>query len=199
MDEVQEISDNWSSIHFPSLQTVCTVCSLILILFRLLGVLFQEVPLPVFRMYSTFPPPSLFETFSVQRTLLFVIILELLAGVYKLWSSSVRNKIRDSVVGIATSYRLDDRGVGVRVPVRPRIFSSPRRPDRLWGPPYLVSSGNLWLFSGFKRPGREADQSPPASAQVKKIWIYTSIPHTLSWRSAQLVKHRTTLLTLLSM
>jgi hypothetical protein len=36
---------------------------------------------------------------------------------------------RDSVVGIETSYRLDIRGVGVRVPVGSRIFSSPCRPD----------------------------------------------------------------------
>jgi hypothetical protein len=32
-------------------------------------------------------------------------------------------------VGIATSYGLDERGVGVRVPVRPTIFSSPLCPD----------------------------------------------------------------------
>jgi hypothetical protein len=38
---------------------------------------------------------------------------------------------RDSVVGIATVYGLDDRGVEVRVPVESRIFSSLRRPDRL--------------------------------------------------------------------
>jgi hypothetical protein len=37
----------------------------------------------------------------------------------------------DSVVGIATSYRLDDQGVGVRVPVGSRIFSSPLCPERL--------------------------------------------------------------------
>jgi hypothetical protein len=35
---------------------------------------------------------------------------------------------------------------------------------------------------GVKRPGREADYSPPASAEVKKIWIYISTPHTPSWR-----------------
>jgi hypothetical protein len=29
-------------------------------------------------------------------------------------------------------------------------------------------------FSGVQRPGREADHSPPASAEVKKMWIYTS-------------------------
>jgi hypothetical protein len=47
---------------------------------------------------------------------------------------------RDSSVGIATSYWLDDRGFGVQVPVGVRIFTSPRRPDRLWGPPNLLSN-----------------------------------------------------------
>jgi hypothetical protein len=32
------------------------------------------------------------------------------------------------------------------------------------------------LPPGVKRPGSEADHSPPASAEVKKIWIYTSTP-----------------------
>jgi hypothetical protein len=52
-----------------------------------------------------------------------------------------RVRSRDSVVGIVTGYGLDDRGVGVRVPVGSRIFSSPRRPDRLWSSPSLLSSG----------------------------------------------------------
>jgi hypothetical protein len=34
------------------------------------------------------------------------------------------NGSRDSAVGIATGYGLDDQGVGVRVPVGPRFFSS---------------------------------------------------------------------------
>jgi hypothetical protein len=53
---------------------------------------------------------------------------------------------RDGSVGIATSYGLDDRGVGVLVPVGSRILSSPRRPDRLWGPPSLLSNGYRRLF-----------------------------------------------------
>jgi hypothetical protein len=53
---------------------------------------------------------------------------------------------RDSVVGIATGYGLDDRGVGVLVPVGSRIFSSPRRPDRFWGPPNILSNGYRGLF-----------------------------------------------------
>jgi hypothetical protein len=52
----------------------------------------------------------------------------------------VRSGNRDSSVGVATGHGLDDRGAGVRVPVGSRIFSS-RRPDRLWGPPNLLSNG----------------------------------------------------------
>jgi hypothetical protein len=55
---------------------------------------------------------------------------------------------RYSVVGIATSYRLEDRGVGVQVPVDLRIFSAQRRPDRLWGQPKLLSNGYRGLLSG---------------------------------------------------
>jgi hypothetical protein len=79
---------------------------------------------------------------------------------------------QDSAVGIATGYVLDDLGVRVRVPVGSRIFSSPNRPDRLWGPPNLLSNG----YRGVTRPGREANHSPPASAEVKEMWIYTSTP-----------------------
>jgi hypothetical protein len=53
---------------------------------------------------------------------------------------------RDSSVGIATGYGLDNRGVGVRVPEGARNFSSPRRPDRLWGPPSLLSNEYRWHF-----------------------------------------------------
>jgi hypothetical protein len=65
---------------------------------------------------------------------------------------------RDSAVGIATDYELDGEGVGFRVP---------NCPDRLWSPPNLLSKGYRELLPGVKRPGREADHSPPASAEVK--------------------------------
>jgi hypothetical protein len=84
---------------------------------------------------------------------------------------------RDSVVGIATTYGLDDREVGIRIPVGSRIFSSPRRPGRLWSPSSLLSNEYRGLFPRvLKWPGREAAHSPPASTQVKKMWIYTSTP-----------------------
>jgi hypothetical protein len=75
-----------------------------------------------------------------------------------------------------SGYGMDDRGVGVRVPVGSRIFSSPQRPDRLWGPPTILSNGYRDSFSRVKRQVREADHSPPASAEVKETWVYTSIP-----------------------
>jgi hypothetical protein len=50
------------------------------------------------------------------------IILQHVSAVYR---------SRDSAVGIAAGYRLDDGGVGIRVPVQPRIFTSPCRPDQL--------------------------------------------------------------------
>jgi hypothetical protein len=67
---------------------------------------------------------------------------------------------RDSAVG------LHDRGVGVRVPVGSRIFSSPHRPYRFRGQP----TGALSL--GLKRPRRESDHS------------IHPLPHMPSWRSA---------------
>jgi hypothetical protein len=80
---------------------------------------------------------------------------------------------RVSVVFIATSYGLDDRGVGVRVPIGSKIFSSPR----FWGPLNLLSNEYRGdLSPGVKRQGRETDHSPPPSAEVKKMWIYTSTP-----------------------
>jgi hypothetical protein len=45
------------------------------------------------------------------------------------------------------------------------------------------------LSLGVKRPGREADNSPPSSAEIKTAWSYTSTPQYvfMAWC---LVKHR---------
>jgi hypothetical protein len=80
----------------------------------------------------------------------------------------------NSIVGIVTGYGLDGGGVGVRVPVGSRIFAvsiqalGPTQPSIEWVPGALSP--------GVKRRGREADHSPPTSAEVKKIWIYTPTP-----------------------
>jgi hypothetical protein len=39
---------------------------------------------------------------------------------------------------------------------------------------YKMGTGDS--FPGVMRQGREADLSPPTSAEVKKMWIYTSTP-----------------------
>jgi hypothetical protein len=54
-------------------------------------------------------------------------------------SQRLKVVFRDSVVRIATSCGMDVRGVRVQVAVGPRILSSSRRSDRLWGPPSLLS------------------------------------------------------------
>jgi hypothetical protein len=67
--------------------------------------------------------------------------------------SESRSRSRDSSVGIATGYRLDGRRVVARVSVGARIFSSLRRPDRLWGTPSLLSNGYRGLFPRSKAAG----------------------------------------------
>jgi hypothetical protein len=40
---------------------------------------------------------------------------------------------------------------------------------------YPMGIGGVGVLSpGVKRKGREADHSPPTSAEVKKTWVYTS-------------------------
>jgi hypothetical protein len=77
---------------------------------------------------------------------------------------------RDSVVGIATGYGLGDQGVGVPSAGRVKNFLSSTssrpalgsiQPPIQWEPE-VVSPG-------VKRLGREADHSPPATAEVKKM------------------------------
>jgi hypothetical protein len=55
------------------------------------------------------------------------------------------------------------------------LFSMSSRPAL--GPTQPPIQWVPWTLSpGVKRPGHEADHSPPTSAEVKKMWIYTSTP-----------------------
>jgi hypothetical protein len=42
--------------------------------------------------------------------------------------------------------------------------------------PASYPMGNRAISLGLKRPGHEADHSPPSSADVKNAWSYTSTP-----------------------
>jgi hypothetical protein len=61
---------------------------------------------------------------------------------------------RDSSVGIEMGYELDDRGSRVRfLAVAGKFFSSQPCPERLWGPPSLLSNGYQGPFPGGKTGG----------------------------------------------
>jgi hypothetical protein len=66
-----------------------------------------------------------------------------------------------SSVGIATSYGLDGPGFE---PGGGEIFRT--CPDRPWGPPSLLYNGYRVFPAGRKRSGRDANPSPPSSAEV---------------------------------
>jgi hypothetical protein len=87
-------------------------------------------------------------------------------------------------------YGLDDRGVGVRIPVRARLFPSPC-PDRLWGQsPIQLVPGTL--STGVKRQGRVGDHSPQTNDGVKNTWILHPLPHTSSRRASYILSTGTT-------
>jgi hypothetical protein len=67
-------------------------------------------------------------------------------------------------------------------------FTASRMSLGLTQPPIHWVPGALTL--GVKRPGCEADHSPPSSAEIKEcVELYLHSPSTSSWRGAQL-KHR---------
>ena len=46
-------------------------------------------------------------------------------------------------------------------------------PDRPWGPPGLLYNGYRVFPGGKERPGRDADPSPPSSAVVIELYLYS--------------------------
>jgi hypothetical protein len=56
-------------------------------------------------------------------------------------------KTRNLLPSGMTGYGLGDSGVGVRVPVRSKISSTLRHPDRFWGPHSFLPKKSRVLFS----------------------------------------------------
>jgi hypothetical protein len=100
---------------------------------------------------------------------------------------------RSSVVGIVNAYGLDDRGVGVRIPVWSRILTSPHHQNRLWGLPNLLFNEYQRLF-----PRGESGRRVKLTTHLelvprsRKHGSIHPLPHTPSWRNAELVRHSDT-------
>jgi hypothetical protein len=85
------------------------------------------------------------------------------------YDHEVRNvKSRGSSDSIVSDYGLDDRAIGVRSPAGAEDFSSSLFVQTGSGAhPASCTIGTGGPFSGSKaRPGRDADHSPPSSAEV---------------------------------
>jgi hypothetical protein len=67
---------------------------------------------------------------------------------YKINKIKKRTKNRGSTVGIATGCGLDERGVGVRVPVKKKMFPSTYRSEGLWDQYKILSN---WYQGHFSR------------------------------------------------
>jgi hypothetical protein len=77
--------------------------------------------------------------------------------------------------GMALGYGLDDRGFESREGLGIFLLTTASRPvlGPTGSPTQRVSEAlPLWV----KRPGREADHSPPSSVEVKNAWNYTTTP-----------------------
>jgi hypothetical protein len=76
-------------------------------------------------------------------------------------------------------YGLD--GPGFRNPEEARhFFSSPKRPDWLWGPPRFMFSGSRSSFTGVMWPECEVNHSPPSGAFVARKGTNFPYPFTKS-------------------
>jgi hypothetical protein len=93
---------------------------------------------------------------------------------------------RDSSVGIALGYGLDNRGPRFRFLAGAGNISFHHRVEYGCGAhPASYPVGTRDSFPGVKRPGREADHSLPSSAEVKEsVELYLHSANTPSWRGA---------------
>jgi hypothetical protein len=100
---------------------------------------------------------------KILHELVFLYKINVLLVIYDHYKS------RDSSIGIALGYRLDDRDSRVRFFEGLGIFLFTTASRTSLGPtqpPIQRVSGTVSL--GIKRPGREADHSPPSTAEVKE-------------------------------
>jgi hypothetical protein len=112
--------------------------------------------------------------YFMSQSVILLVTLFIFGKGYKLWSSLLWCKSRDSSVCIATRIGVlgfdSQRGLRIFLFITAsRTALGPTQPDIQWVP------GALSL--GVKRPGREADHSPPSSAEIKEcVELYLHSP-----------------------
>jgi hypothetical protein len=129
--------------------------------------------------------------FTTQKTLIFTstavrasLITDLpIWNIYWIYKIKIRLPVESAVVYTSPFsafwwysdwLRASDRSSS---PARGKIFLVSMSSRPVLGPtqpPIQCVPGAL--PPGIKRPGREVDNSPPSSAEVKNTWIYTSTP-----------------------
>jgi hypothetical protein len=121
-------------------------------------------------------PPYGFMTFRGATLFTFTFAIIFITEHYKckrLLDVPLGSMDRDSSVGIATGYGLDVPRSNSGGSEILRTF-----PDRPWGPPSLLYNGYRVFPGGKKRPGRDADPSPPSSAVGhKRVELYLYSPY----------------------
>jgi hypothetical protein len=136
----------------------------------------QHPPPPLHRL----PDPKQWDSNLIQWSLLEIPETDITTN-----NSTNISRSRDGVFGIATAYRLDDRGVTVRVPVGSWIFSSPRRPERLSGPPSPLSNGYQRLFPRrYSGRGVKLTTHLQLVPRSRKFASINPLYHMPSWRNA---------------
>jgi hypothetical protein len=102
---------------------------------------------------------------------------------------------RDSSVGTALGYGLEDLGSRVRFPAGAgNLFLHHRVQTSSGAHKAIYPMGTRALSLGVKWPGHEADHPPPYRAEVKEcVELYIHSPNTPSWRDTELKSTGTTL------
>jgi hypothetical protein len=95
-------------------------------------------------------------------------------------TTHTKSRSRDSSAGVSAFYGLEARNLSLLHSV---LSGSGAHPVS-----YSVGTGGC--IPEVKRPGLEADHSPPPSDEIKKEGDIRPLPHISSWHSAYLIKHR---------
>jgi hypothetical protein len=90
-------------------------------------------------------------------------------------TEQLRFVTKNKILAGRNEVEVDDRVFKSRQGLQIFLFTTASRPALgPTQPPIRWVPGALSL--GIKRPGREADHSPPSSTEVKHAWSYTSTP-----------------------